>query len=463
MNRWTKAALSVVVCSMFLLSVPAASVSVSALISLDETLATADLSPISSAIATPLTSHPFAFVSNFEDKKLDGWKKVTGSVPKVVSSPSYSGEPSLQSSNLTGFQIDRASQGFAAGQPTLSFQVAIDAATGASGYFGLGNGSRTFVAVVGVQDGSVVAGSNLAKLKVVEAVPQGTAYPAGWVYISTIVSEGTSPRTMEVFIDGSSSKAATISVPKAVGYTDALIETTDGVVHYTNIVVSTYEIPIYIPGYNNMEGYGQGSGLLVSLLPAFDNYTATMTLHTWSVPQANILSFQINAMNYTGTTTPTCEGFFQLGVDLNPSGKIAPWWVPGVNCEAHYFVGTAGVATPAGSVLVLHILFESSTNVIRFEIDDTTTGTVWSHDLSYSGGAFYGAYTQMEFQPCCNSSPIGDYKLDGSLTDMQITPVGEAAEDLPASYMLPFLLDAPGSWNYGYYQNSSGGYTEVST
>ena len=463
MNRRTKAVLSIAVCSVFLLSVPAVPISDSALVSLEQTVSSASLTPTSFGAATPLTSHPFDFVSNFEDEKLDGWKTVTGTAPKVVSSPSYSGEPSLWSSNVTGPQIDRASQGFQTGQPTLSFQVAIDAPTGSSGFFGLGNGSRAFVAVVGVQEGKVVAGPNPGKLKAVEAVPKGTAYPAGWVYISTIVSEGTSPRTMEVFVDGSSSIAAKITVPKAAGYTGALIKTTDGVVDYSNIVVSTYEIPIYIPGYNNMEGYGQGSGLLVSLLPAYDNYTATMTLHNWSVPQSNILSFQINAMNYTGSTTSTCTGFFQLGLDLNPDGTIAPWWVPGVNCEAHYFAGTAGVSTPAGSVLVLHILFDSSAKVIQFEIDDTTIGTTWSHNLPYSGGAFYAAYTQMEFQPCCNSSPIGDYKLDGSLTQMQITPVGGTAEDLPASYMLPFLLDAPSSWDYGYYQNSSAGYTEIST
>jgi len=46
---------------------------------------------------------------------------------------------------------------------------------------------------------------------------------------------------------------------------------------------------------------------------------------------------------------------------------------------------------------------------------------------------------------------------------MQITPVGGVAEDLPASYMLPFVLDTPTNWNDGYYQNSTAGYTEVST
>jgi hypothetical protein len=73
-----------------------------------------------------------------------------------------------------------------------------------------------------------------------------------------------------------------------------------------------------------MEGYGQGSGLVVGLLPAYSNLTAQMNLHSWSVPQNDILSFQINAMNLTGTTVSTCHGFFQLGVDLDPLGRIAP-------------------------------------------------------------------------------------------------------------------------------------------
>ena len=463
MGRSTGAAWAIAVCLTFLLSTAIAPVSASALAAVDSGVRGLPAISIFPSPAAGATLHPFEFVSNFEDKKLDGWSKVAGSTPKVVSSPSYSGEPSLRSSNASGDQIDRASQGFETGQPTLSFQVALDAPNGSAGYLGLGDGPKTFVATVGVQGGHVVAGPDLAKMKIVASIPPHSAYPSGWVYLSTLIASTGSREYMDVFIDGSASVAANITVPNAGKYDGALLETTSGAVEFTNIVVSTYDIPIYIPGYNNMEGYGQGSGLLVSLLPAFDNYTSTMTLKSWSTPQPNILSFQINAMNYTGTTQSTCEGFFQLGVDLNPDGMIAPWWVPGVNCEAHYFVGTAGVATPAGSVLVLHILFEASKKRIQFAIDDITTGSVWIHNLTYGGGAFYGAYTQMEFQPCCNSSPIGDYKLDGSLTDMQITPVTGSAEGLPASYMLPFTLDAPTSWNFGYYQNSTAGYSQLST
>ena len=42
-------------------------------------------------------------------------------------------------------------------------------------------------------------------------------------------------------------------------------------------------------------------------------------------------------MNYIGTVDSTCHGFFQLGVDLDPGGYIAPGTVPGTNCVAHYF------------------------------------------------------------------------------------------------------------------------------
>jgi hypothetical protein len=408
-----------------------------------------------------VTSAPFAFVSNFENQSLDGWSSVQGVAPKVVASPSYSGEPSLASSAKGGLQLDYTVRNIVPGQGNVSLHVAMDAGATGIGYFGLGTTGHAFVAVVGVEDGEVVAGPDPSNLTMIEAVPNNTAQPSGWVLlIANIVQKSPSP-LMHVFVDRTDVVAATVKVPDVQNYSGALIETSHATVHFSDIVASTYQMATRIPGYNNMEGYGQGSGLLVHRLPAFENYTATMTLKNWSVPQSGILSFQINAMNLTGTTVSTCDGFFQLGLSLDYGGRITPWYVPGVDCESTNFVGS--VSTPANSVLVLTILLEKKTHQILFSIDDTTIGKTWKHAIAYGGGAFYGAYTQMEFQPCCNSSPIGDYALDGELSEMKITTMGGAVQPLRASYMLPFMLDAPPTWELGYYQNTQAAYDETAT
>ena len=423
-------------------------------------------SPLLPFVQSPIYSQNtqrFAFVSNFEDMALDGWTSVKGQTPVVVASPNYSGEPALSSTAGSKPQIDSATADFVTGQVALSFQVAMYAPAGTSGFFGLGSTDRKFVAVVGVNGSDVYAGKDISSLSEVEAVPTGTAYPAGWVYIiADVTQSGGGKWTMQVFVDSTMSAAATLKVPKASGYTGAVIETTEGTVDYTDIIVSTYQIANVVQGYNNMQGYGQrvSSAGIVQLLPAYQNYTAVMTLDSWSIPQSGILSFQINSLNTTASETPggTCVGFFQLGMDLDQSGQIDPWYVPGVDCEANTFAGD--FSTPAGSVIVLSILFLSSSHKIEFKEVDETISKTMTASIPYSGGAFVGAYTQMEFQPCCNSHPITDYGLKGSLTDMRITPVGGSPEPLNSTYMIPFNLDTPNTWDLTYYQNGAAGYAE---
>jgi hypothetical protein len=55
-----------------------------------------------------------------------------------------------------------------------------------------------------------------------------------------------------------------------------------------------------------------------------------MVLGSWNVPETGILSFQINAINCYGATYYSCVGFFQLGMDIDPDGHIAPWYVEGL-------------------------------------------------------------------------------------------------------------------------------------
>ncbi len=415
------------------------------------------------------TAGAFAFVSNFEDGALDGWSGLMGSAPSVSTKTTYYGEPSLKSSATGGPQVSVANAGFVTGDSFVSFQVALNSGRG-TGYFGLADAGNAFVAVVGVSNGEVFAGSSLSTLTDVGPVPTGTAYPAGWAYLSANVYNAGSKApnwVMDLYVDRSDIVTATVSVPAAANYAEALLETTSGTAYYSDIVVTTYEIPIYIPGYNNMEGYGQGSGLIVQLLPAYTKLTAEMTLNSWDVPQDGILSFQINAMNYYGTTRSTCQGFFQLGIDLDTNGAIAPWYVPGKNCFAHYFLPSMnpavqpGVASPSGTHLVLTIEDNLATTSVGFTIVDTTIGQTWSASIPYSGTMFYGMYTQIEWQPCCSSFPIADYAFSGTLYHQAITTSTGAVQGLPSSYMLPFTLDAPPQWSLTWYQDSTLGYDQL--
>lgn len=419
------------------------------------------------------TQGAFAFVSNFEDLSLDGWQIIQGTA-SVVTTPNYLGEPVLASKAIGKTpQIDVANKNFITGNQFISFQVVINANKG-TGFFGLYTANYKPVALIGISNGYVLAGSDLDSLQLIEKIPNATAYPNDWVYIAANVFNASTPSSpnrgwiMQVFVDETDRVAAEVSVPLAYSYQGAIIITTSGTVYYTNIVVTTNQIPIYIPGYNNMEGYGQGSGILVQLLPPFYKLTAEMILFNWSTPQVGILSFQINAMNYYGTTRSSCVGFFQLGVDLNPNGTLAPWYVPGKNCIAHYFLTSQnpaiqpGFKSPMPTHLLLSIVYNMTTKEIIFTITDVEVGLSFVASIPYDGTPFYGTYTQLEFQPCCNLYPIEYYKMKGELINMQITTLDGIVIPLPASYMLPFTLDAPTSWNFSYYQNSTAGYLQIS-
>ncbi|HUI86684.1 MAG TPA: hypothetical protein VLY21_05990 [Nitrososphaerales archaeon] len=458
MNTRIRGLLACAVVLMFLPSMAAAVSTVPAQAAVPRSAPPAVLPRVASAS----TKGAFAFVSNFETMTLEGWQSIYGTAPEVVASPNYSGEPSLQSTARGGTQVDFANEGFVAGASSLSFQVAMRVRPNSSGFLGLASSQTDFVAVVGVSGGNVVAGADLGSLVVVEPVPTGTAFPNGWVSIIANVYQSSGSWVMQVFVDRTDVQAAQVSVPNAGSYVGAMIDTRAGTAHYTDIIVSTYQLATLIPGYNNMEGYGQGSGLVVKRLPAYYTLTAKMTLDSWSTPQNSILSFQINAMNSTGTDKSTCRGFFQLGVDLNQNGYISPWYVPGINCVPSYFVGRLGIPSPSHTRLVLSIVINPSKGQIVFTIVDSSTSQTFSASIPYDGSAFYGAYTQMEFQPCCAKSPISDYALKGQLFDMRIVTAGGQTQTLPASYMLPFSLDAPPSWDIAYYQNATSGYSETS-
>lgn len=243
----------------------------------------------------------FTYVADFEyvGKPLSyyGVEPITGAAPAIVQEPSYwGGEPSLESIASSTPQIDIIKPGLvvAGGDQFISFQVAINYGSG-SGFFGLVNRSYAPVAVVGgVSNGYVWAGPNLTDLRPIESLSNLTdsLYPPGWVLLMVNVYDAASPSNksagwvMQVFVDGTYMPPAEVAVPQAGNYYTAAIITTNGTAYYSNVVVTSLEIPTYLQKYNNMEGYGQGSGLLASLLPPFYNLTTLVLLRHWESPQA---------------------------------------------------------------------------------------------------------------------------------------------------------------------------------
>jgi hypothetical protein len=432
--------------------------------------------PRAVAAAAPAAG-AFDAVANFEDRHLDGFV-ATGGTATISTTVEYQGEPSLASTAGTAVsQIDRTTRGFVTGDSFLSFQAVVNYAAGGTGFVGLESHGAA-VAVVGVSAGSIWAGATPATVTKIATIPtSGTAQPSGWVdlLVSVNATNPTSPHSapwlMNVFVDRTDVAAATnLSLPGVGNYTGGILVTTSGTLYYSNLVFSTYDIPITIPGYNNMDGYGQGSGLLVSLLPSFTTLSADITLTNWNTPQNGILGTQINAMNRGGTTLSTCVGFYQLGFDLNPGGRIAPWYVPGVNCVATYFGtnstrSTGGFVTPAGSHLTLSITDNYPAKTLSFQIVDlsvTGANRYSNATIPYAGTEFLGTYTQIEWQPCCSTFPISSYFYNGTFSHLRISGGSlSAPQQLGASYMVPFALDVPPSWNFGYYNATTAGYTQV--
>jgi hypothetical protein len=340
-----------------------------------------------------------------------------------------------------------------------------------TGYFGL-EGPSGPVATIGVRNGSVVAGSSPTSSGILGPVPTGSAQPSGWVELIGFVyrtGSGTSiAYHLEVYADRTSGAVATaVSVPNAHAYVGAFLETTRGAVEYTNVFVTTYALAITVANSNPMEGFGQGSGGVVQVLPAFTSLSATETLRNWSVPEASVLSFQINAMNDTGTVKSTCTGFFQLGVDIEPQGHIAPWYVPGRACIAHYFGHSPswrGFASPNGTVLDLTIRDNLSAHTIDFSLIDTSisgANRTWTTSIPYSSTEFFGAYTQLEWQ-VSSKHPITQYSMNGSIENLTIAGGNlTSSAKLAASYMLPFASDVPLGWDLNYYDAATAGYSQI--
>ncbi len=416
------------------------------------------------------TEGSFAYVSEFNSGGTYadyGWSAISGS-PAITSNVNYFGEPSLKlGSGSSVFTNENVTPG---GQ-LVSFQFAVNAASGNASFM-IKNSEGSPVTVISVQGNMVYVSGGSGTPVVAGTAPPVSAYSGGWMYISgNLYNTSTNKQfswTLQVFVDQTNKVFASVSAPNGYEYNGLELSSNSGNVYFTDIVFSSYEIPIYLPGYNNMEGYGQGSGLLVNLLNPFTTLHANMILSNWSTPQNGILSFQINAMNYYGATRSSCVGFFQLGVDLNPNGTIAPWYVEGTNCYAHYFIHSnspaeqSGFATPNGTMLGLTIQDQPAKKMIFFQIIDYSVSgnnRYWNATMHYSGTQFYATYTQIEFQPVAEPQ-ILNYHFNGTLYNMTYGSNGNQ-EFLNNSYMLPFTLDAPPTWSLNYYNGATAGYQQI--
>jgi hypothetical protein len=443
---------------------------------------TAELHPATLSVRSltadaPSLAGSFAFVSTFEGLRADGWRALQGTFA-VQSRPSYSGEPELVSSAGDSHQLDVATVDIVPGQPFLSIQTVIHPGPGATGFIGLGSHGRPVV-LLGVGGGRVWVGTDLGDLSNLGPIPAGTAQPSGWTYLTANVYQvAASNQTaamweIDVFVDQTAVPIVVgFSVPSAGRYTEALILTTHGQVAYTNYILTTYEIAEALNNQfapNPSDGYGQGSGVLVTLLPQFNTLTSTIRLANWNIPKTGILSVQINAMDPGAAHYPTCRGFFQLGVDLDPHGHIAPWYVP-KGCNPFYFgesqigVISAGFASPPGTVLSLTIERLPAQKEIVFTLVDhnvSAPNARWTAAIPYTGPAFVASYTQIEWQST-SPVPVSRYFFNGSFANLRIAGGNLSGPvRLGPEYMIPFAVGVPPSWNFYYYDRSTAGYSQV--
>ena len=185
-----------------------------------------------------------------------GWTLLSGSA-KLTSRPNYFGETSME---VTSGSTLANSKGVISGDQLVSFQVAIYAGK-AMAMFGIEDSSGSQAAAVGVMGTTIYAGQGFNSLEPVSAPIPSSVYPSGWVYLTANVLNTSSAKsfswTMQLFVDGSSSYFANISTPAAFSYSGIEVAVAGGAhaaSYFTDIVFTTYQIPINIPGYNPMEG-----------------------------------------------------------------------------------------------------------------------------------------------------------------------------------------------------------------
>lgn len=414
----------------------------------------------------------FSFLSEFTsggNYSNYGWKLVRGAdVPVISYSTTYFGEPSLA---LTAGTIITTNRNITGGFHNVSFQYAIRV-TGGNGTFKITDSSGISVASITVGGRAVHVTTSPGVAPIVKSIPDSALLPGGWLLVSGNLYQNNTnvslPWILQVFLGGTDSVYGEISTPLGDYYSGVDLSSNNGTVYFTDVIVSNDLIGVNQQGQNSMEGYGQGSGSLVSLLQPFDLIRADVLLNNWTSTLFGVFSIQINVMNYTGAINPTGIGFFQLGVDLDPNGLIAPWHVNGVNEVAVYFLEHVGPAdfpgfyTPKGTILQLTIFYNTDAHSILFQIVDEEVngaGKYWNATIPYSGPSFYAAYTQMEVS-AVNVTQTSGFGFSGEVYNISYGQVLNCLTPFNSSYMVPYFINTPSSWNLGYYNQSISGYSQ---
>ncbi len=414
----------------------------------------------------------FAFISEFTsggNYSNYGWKLICGTEAPIISySTTYFGEPSLALTEGTSIATHR---NIVEGFHSVSFQYAMRI-PGESGTFEVTSSSGMSVASVTVAGGTAYIGTNPEVAPVAKSIPNSDLLSGGWLLVSGNLFQNNSgsnlPWTFQVFLGGTDSVFGEISAPLGSDYSGIELSSGDGSAYFTDVIVSNEQIGFIQQGQNSMEGYGQGSGSLFSLMQPFDTVRADVLLNNWTSSLFGVFSIQINVMNYTGALNPTGIGFFQLGVDLDPNGLIAPWHVNGVNEVAMYFpdhIGPTdfpGFSTPNGTILQLTIFYNTSAHDILFQIVDESiwgSGRYWNAVIPYSGPPFYAAYTQMEAS-AVNMTQTTGFGFSGEMFNISYGQVPNYLTPFNSSYMVPYFINTPNSWNLGYYNQSISGYSQ---
>ncbi|MEM0126843.1 MAG: hypothetical protein QXW29_02360 [Thermoplasmatales archaeon] len=409
----------------------------------------------------------FAFVSMFSERSnysSSGWKLISGDQPVVSSSQMFEGQPSLFLSN--GSEIASA-RSFPAGDRLLSFQFIVKIRSGIFVFSIVNSSLKSILSIsLGSESLSVISGNEIKRIWI-----KGDASGSGgWDLIQGTafenISSGNDSWNLQLFSEGNDVPLTNMSIRNMSSYSGLTAFVLNGSAYLSDVIFTSDPIALYLPGYNFMEGYGQGSGEIAQLLGPFTILHANIILYNWSSTSFGAMSLQINALNYSASLNPTARGFFQVGVDLDPAGSIAPWYVGGNNAVAVYFPNfynpdfMPGFQSPNGTRLSLSVEYLTAKHLVLMQVIDYSVGRqfeFWNASVQYSGPPFYSAYTQLELSS--SASPDG---YSGHFLVYNITYGNslESMQPFSPDYELPYSINAPSNWYISPYNFTVNGYSE---
>ncbi|MEM0141146.1 MAG: hypothetical protein QXN66_03810 [Thermoplasmatales archaeon] len=408
----------------------------------------------------------FAFVSIFStamNYTSYGWKLLSGDQPLITTTKQFNGQPALELPQ--GSEV-RTTRYFTPGDRLLSFQFALSDA-GGTGVFSIVNDSSENLVSISIHGETVqVTSGNLSSnATVLPSVNQsdGWVFIQGTMFVNLSRNDGT--WFLEMFSGSTASPLMNVSIGNISTYAGIKIVSLDGTTYFSNIIFTSDPLVTYQPGYNSMEGYGQGSGDPAQLLGPFTIMHANVVVYNWSSATFAALSLQINALNYEASINPTAQGFFQVGVDLDPAGSLAPWYVGGSNAVAIYFPNNLnpdfmpGFSSPNGTRLSFTIQYLTSKHIVRLQIIDYSVSKqfeFWNATVEYQGSPFYAAYTQLELS--ASSSPDG-YSCSYLVYNMTYGNSPSAMQPFPPDYELPYSLNSLPNWYMSPYNDTINGYS----